>query len=257
MVAPQGLGGGNKDTDWFCFKGVPVSRDPDHPAKLLPFDFFAVGYSEERQNPLWVCYRIGEIAYFDTYPRIRFKTDKRTDAKVNHDMYTNTGYSRGHMAPKFAIGSRFGKAGSDATFVMTNVCPQFITHNDRQWGDLEECIAGRKSGRKYRPGWADLLGEVWVTVGPIFDEDRDPLRPGIEVPNAFYCIVVDVEEVTGKPRAIAFVMDHVDEAETDLSQFLTSVDEIERRTALDFFKELPDVVEDELEAEVAAELWER
>lgn len=241
--------------EWFCFEGVPASRDPEHPVKLLPFPYFTVGYSEERRNPLWVCYRIGPITDYTTYGRKGFIVDKRTDARISHSMYDHSGFSRGHMAPKFAIGSRFGKKGNDATFVMSNVCPQYQLHNDRQWGDLEEWIAGRKTATTYTPGWADELEEVWVTVGPIFDEDRDPLPggKGIEVPNAFFCIVIDVEG--SQPRAIAFIMDHVDEAEKDLTQFLTSVDEIERRTGLDFFRELPDAAERRLEAKIESELW--
>ena len=39
------------------------------------------------------------------------------------------------------------------------------------------------------------------------------------------------------------------------AQFLTSVDEVEKETGLDFMSELPDEVENRVEAGVAAGMW--
>jgi len=41
----------------------------------------------------------------------------------------------------------------------------------------------------------------------------------------------------------------------DLAKFLSSVDEVERQTGLDFLYELSDDVEDRLEAEKTTVLW--
>jgi endonuclease G len=236
------------------YAGNPVNLDPDYPAKILDKCFFTLGYSEHRMSPAWVAYRLGPAVDLTGHPRRRFAIDGETDARVSHDDYTRSGFDRGHMAPRFGISSRYGRPGNDATFVMSNVCPQYHSFNDGQWGDLEEWIAGRRCGRRFIPGWADVLEEVWVTVGPIFDEDRDPLPSGVEVPNAFYCIVLD-EDSMG-PRAIAFIMEHIDVREYELVPFLTSVDEIERRSGLDFFSELDDDLEDELEDYIESNLWE-
>ena len=118
---------------------------------------------------------------------------------------------------------------------MSNVAPQFHSLNDGQWGDLEEWIAGRKppnaTAQNFIRGWADEFEEVWVVVGPLFEEERDPLDSGIPVPSGFFCIVVD-EQDNGQPRALAFIMPHVDQRVDDLAGFLTTVDEIERRIAV-------------------------
>ena len=93
-----------------------------------------------------------------------------------------------------------------------------------------------------------------VVVGPLFEEDRDPLESGVPVPSGFFCIVVDVEE-GGDPRALAFIMPRKDERVDELRGFLTTVDEIESRAGLDFFHLLPDSVENALERTGATDLW--
>ena len=141
---------------------------------------------------------------------------------------------------------------------MSNVVPQFHSFNDGHWGDLEEWIAGRKpphaTADNFIHGWADELGEVWVVVGPVFEEELDPLPSGIPVPSAFFCIVVD-ELAGGQPRALAFIMPHEDTRVDELTGFLTNVDEVEQRAGLDFFHALPDSVENSMESARATNLW--
>lgn len=232
---------------------APVAVSAASSVQALDKTYFQIGYSDSRGNPLWTCYAIGPATDLIAYPRRRFTTDNQTKVAVSHDDYTGTDYSRGHMAPRFAISSRFGKAGNDATFIMSNVCPQYQDFNDGPWGELEEQIAGRKNGQKFTKGWADQYGKVWVTVGPIFEPADTRIDGRIEVPAAFYCIVVDEE--AGRPRALAFILEHLDSRDGDLVRSLRSIDEIEKKTGLDFFRDLPDSVEVPLEQTVATGLW--
>jgi endonuclease G len=231
----------------------PVSTTPGSAFTVLDKSFFRIGYSDEHANPLWTCYAIGPANDLKAYPRKRFATDGATAARVSHDDYTNQDYSRGHMAPRFAISSRYGKAGNDATFVMSNVCPQFQDFNDGPWGNLEEWVAGRKANTRFIKGWADQYAKVWVTVGPIFSGPSTRFADRVEVPSAYYCIVVDEEN--RRPRALAFVFQHEDTRESDIVGSLRSIDEIEGLTGLDFFSALPDAVENALERSVASALW--
>ena len=91
-------------------------------------------------------------------------------------------------------------------------------------------------------------------MGPLFEEERDPMDSGIPVPSGFFCIVVDEQE-NGQPRALAFIMPHVDQRLDELTGFLTTVDEIEVRAGLDFFHLLPDSVETAMEQSTTTELW--
>jgi len=240
------------------YQGIPINGFPEYPITVLDKGHFVVGYSEDFLNPAWVFYRIGPAVDFRSFPRPGFRIDGDTSSRVRTQDYTHSGYDRGHMAPNFAMGSRFGAEGAKSTFVMSNVCPQYHELNDGQWGDLEEWIAGRKppnaTAENFIRGWADEFGEVWVVVGPLFEDDCDPLEAGIPVPSGFFCIVVDEEE-DGEVRALAFIMPHEDRRVGELEGFLVSVDEVEERAGLDFFHLLPDAAENTMEEMAAEELW--
>ena len=93
-----------------------------------------------------------------------FFTDPRTAARVESADYSESGYDRGHMAPNYAIGTRYGAAAQEETFKMSNVCPQRHRLNAGLWKDLETKIADNYTGR---------YGQVWVIDGPVFGpEDR-------------------------------------------------------------------------------------
>jgi endonuclease G len=240
--------------DALCYGGDPAAVGADRAITLLDKSFFRIGYDEDRANPAWVCYAIGPATDLTAYPTKRFLKDTDTAAGVVHDDCTNSGFDRGHMAPRFAISSRHGKPGNDATFIMSNVCPQFHDLNDGHWGDLEEWIAGAKRGSRFLPGWADEYQRAWVIVGPIFEGDRPTLPDtAVQVPSGFYGIVVDEHE--GEPRVLAFIMPHVDAREPELVPFLRTVREIETVTGLDFLSGLPDAVENVVETSQATALW--
>jgi endonuclease G len=81
----------------------------------------------------------------------------------------------------------------------------------------------------------------------------------IEIPDAFYAILIDLEDTT--PRALAFIMNHevcsssAPSRKDRLTQFLRSIDEVELRTGLDFLWLLDDSVEERLESTPALTMW--
>ena len=72
----------------------------------------------------------------------------------------------------------------------------------------------------------------------------------VDVPNAFYKIVV--KKVGGKFSILAFLMPN-EESNAPLSQFVVSVDEIERQTGIDFFENLSN--SEKLEQETNTSSW--
>jgi len=94
---------------------------------------------------------------------------------------------------------------------------------------------------------------VWVIAGPVFGERPEKLRRRVAVPEACYMIIVDESEA--RVRAAAFLFPQDTPADASLGNHLVSIDEIERRTGLDFLSELSDPAETALEARPLERVW--
>ncbi|WP_459830609.1 DNA/RNA non-specific endonuclease [Hydrogenophilus islandicus] len=199
---------------------------------------FVISYSEWHGAPQWVAYRADPPPRFRLKPRPeQFEPDWRTwrcrlhIGCVTHQSYSRSGFDRGHMAPNFMIGTRYGEEAQHATFLMSNIAPQRPEHNRGSWERLERLEANR-----FAPGAAKL----WVIVGPVWDEH--PARfshEWIAVPQAFFRVLLR-EEANGERRVLAFIVPQEAEPDADLRRFLVTVAEVERRTGLVLFPELPD-----------------
>jgi endonuclease G len=226
------------------YAGSPRPTRPESTFTELENSGYLVGYSEARKDPLWAAYRLFALDDPQTLPRpSRFKLDARTQARVRHEDYTGSGYDRGHLAPNFAIASRYGRAAQLETFLMSNICPQCPGLNQETWEAFEKLEANE---------YADDFEEIWVITGPIFTDDN-ALPSGIAIPSQFYKIVVDEEG--SRPSILALIMTQQTHGRAPLRQFLTTVDRIEELTGLDFFAELPDELESKLEASPADPHW--
>jgi endonuclease G len=94
---------------------------------------------------------------------------------------------------------------------------------------------------------------VWVLAGPVFGVRPTRLPAGPAVPEAFFMVLVD--ESDGRVRTQAFLFPQETQAGVPLERFVTTIDEIERRTGLDFLGELEDVAEESLESKRAQSVW--
>lgn len=213
--------------------------------KVLDNIGYTAGYSDAMRNPLWVAYRLFDVPRLSSGPRAsRFSTDQRTRAKVRHDDYTHSGYDRGHMAPNHGIATRYGAGAQKETFLMSNVVPQNPMVNRHLWKDLEHRVSDR---------YGRYFGEVWVVTGPVFQPPVEKLPSGVPIPSHYYKIVSD--EKDGELRVLAFLVEQRCPPYTRIKTRLVSVDRIEELTGLDFFPDLPEAVQADLESRPATRLW--
>lgn len=232
----------SSDPCFFCYNGIPYSEE--YPVLVLGNSAYSVGYSDAHRNPLWVCYYVFALENPPSYERpSRFSVDERTKSEVRHDDYTNSGYDRGHMAPNATIAGRYGQAAQLETFLMSNVSPQTPLLNQGIWRELESLVRE----------WANEYEELWVITGPIFDKDIETLDLGVEIPDAFFKIVID--EVDGKPRALSFVIPQDPGPNPSLEIYLASVNMVEILSGFDFFWTLDDGTESTMEAKTPTEIW--
>lgn len=218
--------------------------------RILRNHGFILGYSDLRGNPLWVEYAL--TVPIETTPSLkrpnRFETDLRSINRVGHDSYKQSGYDRGHMAPNYAMSHLYGKEGQADSFLMTNITPQKSKLNQKLWQRLEEVEI------KY---FAKTFGKIWVMTGPVFSGTTKRLTSDwtVEIPTAFYKIYIS-EATPNKPSiALAFLIPQTVNGEEPLAQFVTSIDNIEAQTGIDFFAELDDRVEAPLEAAIKPQPW--
>lgn len=234
------------------YQGAPQARNakqPDTWFRILRNHGFILGYSDLRGNPLWVEYALTPT---DNTPSIkrpsRFTTDWRSINRVSHESYQKSGYDRGHMAPNYAMSHLYGRAGQADSFLMTNVTPQTAKLNEQLWKRLEDTEIKQ---------FVKLFGKIWIITGPVFSGSIERLSSDwrVEIPDAFYKIYL-TEAAPGKPPvALAFLVPQTVNGKEPLMQFVTSIDNIEAQTGLDFFAQLDDNTEAALEAAVLPQPW--
>ena len=199
-------------------------------------------HAEQLLNPRVKMNRAAEL---QALMQRRILPDRRTISQVTSDQYTNSGYDRGHLASSYSIAKCFGTAAQLQTFLMSNVVPQRHAFNAGIWKSLE---------MKEINTLAPRCQSIWIITGPIYPDVISRVLPsGIPVPEAFYKIILD--EIDGRLRAMAFIIEHDLEAGTDLADCLVSIDEIEKRTGLDFFTGFPETVQTALEGPVNSKIW--
>ena len=256
VVLGLGLGGYGYEVKFarpaLLYQGVPQSHDARNINtwfRILRNHGFILGYSDLRGNPLWVEYALTLAAHAPSLKRPnRFETDWRSINRVSHDSYQNSGYDRGHMAPNYAISHLYGREGQADSFLMTNVTPQKAKLNQQLWQHLEETEINH---------FAKIFGKVWVITGPVFSGTVERLSSDwtVEIPDAFFKIYITEASHGNAPVALAFLMPQTVNGHEPLAQFVTSIDNIEMQTGIDFFAELDDRIEAHLEAAIEPLPW--
>lgn len=212
--------------------------------RVLVNEGYVVGYSDALGNPLWAAYRIADGDLKESPPRPDdFRVDPRTAARIESSVYNRSGYDRGHLAPNYAIATRYGARAQEETFLLSNITPQKHGLNAGLWKSLEQKIATSYPAR---------FGEVWVIAGPVFGARPARLQQRVAVPESFYMIIVD--ESDGRIRTQAFLFPQ-EPGEGGLDRYLVTIDEVERLTGLDFLAALPDDAESAIESKKAARVW--
>ncbi len=206
---------------------------------MLCRDGYAVGYNYNTKNADWVAYHITAESVNASYKRSNsFKEDAELPDYARSTLadYSNSGYDRGHLAPSAAMD--FSQQSMQQSFLMSNMSPQLPGFNRVGWRLLEEHV--RDLANEYN--------ELYVVTGPIYQGGENAIGNGVVIPSAFFKVILD----PAFNDAIAFIVPHRDVSGSELANFITTIDEVERLTQLDFFS----AVDDSTEASMEAQVWE-
>ena len=211
--------------------------------QVIKHSYYALSYNEKFEQAEWVSYFLrSQNEGIGHFKRPRFINDpKVTTVSAASDNYKKSGYDRGHLCA--AADMRFSKSAFDETFFTSNISPQKHNFNDGIWKQLEE-----KS--RY---WATKYNGIYVVTGGILQIGLPTIGPEkVAIPNYFYKILFC--NFKGKNKMVAFLMPSVKSKEP-LYKFVVSVDSIEKMTGIDFFPQLNDNVENDLERKSDYKAW--
>ncbi|MGZ2368995.1 DNA/RNA non-specific endonuclease [Ancylomarina sp. YFZ004] len=216
---------------------------PTHTGEIIKHKNYILSYSEKFEQAQWVAY---ELNANETTGSIKRADNFRPDPIVktgsaNLKDYKGSGYDRGHLAPAADMG--FTTAAMSESFYMSNMSPQRPSFNRGIWKKLETQVRN----------WAKAYDKIYVVTGAV-------LKPGlpiigknrVAVPEKYYKIVF--REKAGQSDMIAFLLANK-KSEQPLTSFVVTVDQLEKLTGLNFFPQLPDGIENKLEANRGLHNW--
>ena len=206
---------------------------------------YTVCYNHDWLIPNWVAYELTDHEISGDQQRSNhFAPDPlvKGDPVVTKD-YSNSGYDRGHMAPAADI--KWSEQAMRESFYMTNICPQNHNNNAGDWKDLEEL--GRDLAQRYK--------SIYICCGPIVTDASTTIGTNhkIVVPQSFYKVFLR-RKSDDSWTSIGFVMPNA-AGNRPLMTYMHPVDEIEQLTGIDFFYNLPDSIEDIIEADYTISDW--
>ena len=215
--------------------------------RVITHKGYTVSYNYDWKIPNWVAYELTDLEVQGEVPRYdRFKPDPMVPqgATATTNDYKHSGYDRGHMVP--AADMKWSQRAMSECFYMSNMCPQDHSLNSGPWSTLE------KACRR----WAKNEGAVYIVCGPVYKSTK-PKTIGsalrISVPDGFFKVVLSLQK--GKEKAIGFYYANRD-GKQPMHETATTVDAIEQLTGIDFFVNIPDRLEQRIEAECALKKWQ-
>ncbi len=213
--------------------------------QIINHKHYSLSYYEKHEQAEWVAYELTAASL--RIPNVKRSNDFRPDPAIRTGSasrwdYKGSGYDRGHMVP--AADMAFSEEAMRQTFYMSNMSPQVRGFNQGIWRELEENVRD----------WAWKNKTLYVVSGVIFDNPtRRPIgKNKVTVPPYYYKALLDLKKP--EQKGIAFIIPN--EVQTKhLYDFATSIDELENRTGIDFFKALPNNQEAKLESTFDIKQW--
>jgi endonuclease G len=129
--------------------------------------------------------------------------------------------------------------------------PQYNPFNAGIWAVLEDNIRN----------WAKATNNeiLYVCKGGTIDKEANILKRikgKLIVPKYFFCaLLLKTKSGTYRAAGFWFLNESNDRSTEPLADFIMSVDELEAKTGIDFFCNLPDDIENRVEKSVSVKAW--
>lgn len=219
------------------FDFLPTSTTSD----VYKRNTYAFSYSEAHEQSEWVAYYLDNDDVKTTnYDRPFFEQDPLVITEsADWRNYKKSGYDKGHLCP---AGDRKETLDEyNETFFTSNISPQEHEFNSGVWNRLEEKV-------RY---WATKNDGLYIVTGGVLTDNLKTIgKEKVSVPNYFYKVLLSKDGT----KMIGFLVPHKN-SNNPLYEFVVSVDEIEKMTGVDFYPNLPDEIENNLESKSDYKDW--
>lgn len=233
---------------------------------------YALEWDNTKRHANWVAFTFDTTTSADNVKRTdAWSVDPKLPAEmqVQESDHKNDGFNKGHLC---ASEDRvYLKEANEQTFYYSNMSPQLNDFNGGFWGKLEARV--QTWGRSTAEGVYD---KVYVTKGgtlnkllknfkgttvnggtPTTDANGFTIH-GLACPEYYFMAVLSQKDDVF--HAIAFLVPHKEgmtrnPSSDELKEYVVSVDKLEEETGIDFFCNLPDVLENEVEAAYNLNDW--
>ncbi len=221
---------------------------------LMEKPSFALSYNKDKGTPNWVSWHL-ETQWTGSLPRTdTFRTDPAVSPdwyRVQSTDYFASGFDRGHMTPNADRDNTASIPLNQETFLMSNMVPQAPNNNQGPWADLEGFLRTLLT-----------TNEIYVVSGPAGAGGSGDNGPATTIANGHVTVPAqtwkvalvipkgdnDISRVNAATRTIAVIMPNQNSINSDWHTYLTTVDAVETLTGYDFFANVPDAIENAIEA---------
>ncbi len=246
---------------------------------------YTMNYSKDRYAALWVAYTLteqdvvannGGSSTTWNYNNAVFDGGYQVNVKDNSygTNYGNDLYSRGHQIPN--ADRTTSSTAKAQTYLLTNQTPQIQNKfNGSIWGSLEKAARGfvvtssYSSNDSYNASFTktDVL---YVITGPCYGKYGTSETPTVtltaaksgvtpttvDVPRYYWKVFLKVKwdgDSISDAKAIGFWFVHQEYSNNTYTNYVQSVNQIESWTGFNLFANLPDAIEESVEANTS---WE-
>lgn len=219
---------------------------------------YAIEWDTQKKSQRWTCYQMkqgyvvsGVSRYTPGEGELQYPYDPQLTKGGTYwdrDYFSGSGYDHGHICP--SADRLYSDEANKQTFYLSNMMPQTHSFNAGIWERLENKVRA----------WTNISTTevVYVCKGGLIDNEEDiheRISGKLIVPKYFFTAVLK-KTTTGKYSAVAVLLDQTDTANTtDLKSHAMSIDELEQRTGIDFFCNLPDNIEEQVEKTYTPNEW--
>ena len=242
-----------------ALKGGSMNQFITHTTKRNGKDYptYSLEYSYKYKHSYWIAYRFDNTTGGNVGRNEAYKPDPELPSQyaAKHNDYTNSGYTRGHLCA--SSDRQYSKEPNQQTFYMSNISPQSgngFNQSGSAWNTGEDKV------QAWGYNISRSTDTLYVVKGGTIGEGmiKGYIKNEIAIPKYFFMAVLF--RSGDNYKAIGFYMPHEnlkdDPDKKDPKKYLMSIDALEQETGIDFFHNLPDNIENTVEATYNVNDWQ-